>query len=272
MTPENVKTSTSLEIILQMLCRTFQTPPNPSAKRWVVAGVLIGGGWVHAWAQNATANPGWSALEQGAKQFVVNTYKVEAPTVSIMPMDHRIKFEACNQDIMFDQPFGNKQSVRARCAQPVWQHFVMVQMRSGLGAQIGNATQNNTVTRVVWVASQALKRGTPIQPGLFKAVEQTVPSQETRLVSDERELTNMELLRDLPANTPLKLQDIKAATMVKRGQQVTVAVGEGKGFLITVRAEAQQDGLLGEQIRLKNPESGRSLSAVITGVNMARGL
>ncbi|MEY4675919.1 MAG: Flagella basal body P-ring formation protein FlgA precursor [Pseudomonadota bacterium] len=272
MTPENVKTSTSLEIILQMLCRTFQTPPNPSAKRWVVAGVLIGGGWVHAWAQNATANPGWSALEQGAKQFVVNTYKVEAPTVSIMPMDHRIKFEACNQDIVFDQPFGNKQSVRARCAQPVWQHFVMVQMRSGLGAQIGNATQNNTVTRVVWVASQALKRGTPIQPGLFKAVEQTVPSQETRLVSDERELTNMELLRDLPANTPLKLQDIKAATMVKRGQQVTVAVGEGKGFLITVRAEAQQDGLLGEQIRLKNPESGRSLSAVITGVNMARGL
>ncbi len=272
MTPENVKTSTSLEIILQMLCRTFQTPPNPSAKRWLVAGVLIGGGWVHAWAQNATANPGWSALEQGAKQFVVNTYKVEAPTVSIMPMDHRIKFEACNQDIVFDQPFGNKQSVRARCAQPVWQHFVMVQMRSGLGAQIGSATQNNTVTRVVWVASQALKRGTPIQPGLFKAVEQTVPSQETRLVSDEPELTNMELLRDLPANTPLKLQDIKAATMVKRGQQVTVAVGEGKGFLITVRAEAQQDGLLGEQIRLKNPESGRSLSAVITGVNMARGL
>jgi flagella basal body P-ring formation protein FlgA len=148
----------------------------------------------------------------------------------------------------------------------------MVQMRTGLGAQMATATQNNTVNRLVWVSTQALKRGTPIQAGLFKAVEQAVPAQETRLVSDERELTNMELLRDLPANTPLKLQDIKAATMVKRGQQVTVAVGEGKGFLITVRAEAQQDGLLGDQIRLKNPESGRSLSAVITGVNMARGL
>jgi flagella basal body P-ring formation protein FlgA len=53
---------------------------------------------------------------------------------------------------------------------------------------------------------------------------------------------------------------------------VTVAVGEGKGFVITVKAEAQQDGLLGDQIRLKNPESGRSLTAVVTGVNMARGL
>lgn len=255
-----------------MLCRTFQTLQNTGVKHLLAAGVLMGGVWGQALAQSTPANPGWAALEQGAKQFVVDTYKVEAPTVNILPMDHRIKIEACAQDIVFDQPFGNKQSVRARCAQPVWQHFVMVQMRTGLGAQIATATQNNTVTRMVWVSGQALKRGTPVQAGLFKMVEQTVPAQETRFVSDERELTNMELLRDLPANTPLKLQDIKAATMVKRGQQVTVAVGEGKGFLITVRAEAQQDGLLGEQIRLKNPESGRSLTAVITGANMARGL
>lgn len=255
-----------------MLCRTFQTLRNPGVKSLVAAGVLMGGAWGQALAQSTPANPGWSALEQGARQFVVDTYKVEAPTVNILPMDQRIKIEACSQDIVFDQPFGNKHSVRARCAQPVWQHFVMVQMRSGLSAQLASVAPNNTVTRMVWVSTQAVKRGTPIQPGLFKAVEQSVPSQETRLVSDERELTNMELLRDLPANTPLKLQDIKSATMVKRGQQVTVAVGEGKGFLITVRAEAQQDGLLGDQIRLKNPESGRSLSAVITGVNMARGL
>jgi len=77
----------------------------------------------------------------------------------------------------------------------------------------------------------------------------------------------------LPANMPVRIQDLKPQAMVRKGQQVTVSVGgEGKGFLITVKAEAQQDGLLGEQIRLKNPESGRSLTAVVTGVNMARGL
>jgi flagella basal body P-ring formation protein FlgA len=99
-----------------------------------------------------------------------------------------------------------------------------------------------------------------------------VPAYESRLVGDEREMINMELQRDLPANTPLRLQDLKSSTMVKRGQQVLVAVGEGKGFLITVRAEAQQDGTLGDQIRLKNPESGRFLTAVVTGMNTARGL
>ena len=255
-----------------MLCRTSKRMQKPGFQHLVAAGVLLCGVWGSALAQNTPSNPGWSALEQGAKQFVVDTYKVEAPMVNIMPMDSRIKIEPCAQDIVFDQPFGNKQSVRARCAQPVWQHFVMVQMRSGIGGQLAAATQSNTVTRMVWVSTQSLKRGTTMFPGMFKPVEQSVSAHETRFVNDERELVNTELLRDLPANTPLKLQDLKASTMVKRGQQVTVAVGEGKGFLITVKAEAQQDGLLGDQIRLKNPESGRSLTAVVTGVNMARGL
>ncbi|MCF8169903.1 MAG: flagellar basal body P-ring formation chaperone FlgA [Methylotenera sp.] len=257
-----------------MLCRTFQTGQKTGLIALGCATALLGTVWQQAVAQNMpVANPGWAAVEQGAKQFVMDTYKLEAALVTIQPMDSRIKMNTCAQDIVFDQPYGNKQSVRARCAQPVWQHFVMVQVKTGLGAQFTNATQTNAVSKVVWVSTQAIKRGTSVQPGMFKNTEITVPAHETRFVSDERELANTELLRDLPANTPLKMQDLKPATMVRRGQQVTVAVGgEGKGFLITVKAEAQQDGLLGEQIRLKNPESGRSLTAVVTGMNMARGL
>ncbi len=271
---KNVKTFTLLETILQMLCRTFQTGQKTGLIALGCATALLGTVWQQAVAQNMpTANPGWAAVEQGAKQFVMDTYKLEAGLVTIQPMDSRIKMNTCAQDIVFDQPYGNKQSVRARCAQPVWQHFVMVQVKTGFGAQIAAATPNNTVSKMVWVSTQSIKRGTSVQPGMFKNTEITVPAHETRFVSDERELANTELLRDLPANTPLKMQDLKPATMVRRGQQVTVAVGgEGKGFLITMKAEAQQDGLLGEQIRLKNPESGRSLTAVVTGMNMARGL
>ena len=257
-----------------MLCRSFQTSPHSGLIALGCAVFLMAADWQQADAQNAPApNAGWAAVEQGARQFVMDNYKLEAPLVTIQPMDSRIKIEACSQDIVFDQPYGNKQSVRARCAQPAWQHFVMVQVKTGIGAQLATATQTNTVTKTVWVANQSYKRGTVVQPGMFKSSEISVPAQETRFVSDERELVNTELLRDLPANTPVKMQDLKPSALVKRGQQVTVAVGgEGKGFLITVKAEAQQDGLLGEQIRLKNPESGRSLTAVVTGINMARGL
>jgi len=258
---------------LQLLCRTFQTLPRPARGALALAAVLLCGVASFTQAQNAPVAPSaWPALELGAKQLVVDSQKVDPAMVSILPMDSRIKIEACSQEIVFDQPFGNKQSVRARCAQPLWQHFVMVQVRNTLGNQINQANNNGNVNRAVWVSTQSLKRGTVLQAGMFKQAEMPVPAYENRLVGDEREMINMELQRDLPANTPLRLQDLKSSTMVKRGQQVLVAVGEGKGFLITVRAEAQQDGTLGDQIRLKNPESGRSLTAVVTGMNTARGL
>jgi len=262
-----------LETILQLLCRTFQTLPRPARGALALAAVLLCGVASFTQAQNAPVPASaWPALELGAKQLVVDSQKVDPAMVSILPMDSRIKIEACSQEIVFDQPFGNKQSVRARCAQPLWQHFVMVQVRNTLGNQISQANNNGNVSRAVWVSTQSLKRGTVLQAGMFKQAEMPVPAYENRLVGDEREMINMELQRDLPANTPLRLQDLKSSTMVKRGQQVLVAVGEGKGFLITVRAEAQQDGTLGDQIRLKNPESGRSLTAVVTGMNTARGL
>jgi flagella basal body P-ring formation protein FlgA len=266
-----------LETILQLLCRTFQTFPRPACGALALVAVLLGGVVSISQAQNTpapspTLASAWPALEAGAKQLVVDSQKVDPALVTILPMDSRIKIQACSQNIEFDQPYGNKQSVRARCAQPVWQHFVMVQVRNTLGNQITQANNNGNVNRPVWVSSQSLKRGTTLQAGMFKQIELPVPAYENRLVGDERDMLNMELLRDLPANTPLRVQDLKASTMVKRGQQVLVAVGEGKGFLITVRAEAQQDGTLGDQIRLKNPESGRFLSAVITGMNTARGL
>jgi flagellar basal body P-ring formation protein FlgA len=262
-----------LETILQLLCRTFQTLPRTARGALALAAVLLCGVASFTQAQNAPVAPSaWPALELGAKQLVVDSQKVDPAMVSILPMDSRIKIEACSQEIVFDQPFGNKQSVRARCAQPLWQHFVMVQVRNTLGNQISQANNNGNVNRAVWVSTQSLKRGTVLQAGMFKQAEMPVPAYENRLVGDEREMINMELQRDLPANTPLRLQDLKSSTMVKRGQQVLVAVGEGKGFLITVRAEAQQDGTLGDQIRLKNPESGRSLTAVVTGMNTARGL
>ncbi len=257
-----------------MLCRSQQTGKKTSWLALGCATALMAVVWTQAYSQNAPAtNAGWPSLEQGARQFVMDTYKLESPLVNILPIDSRIKIEACSQDIVFDQPYGNKQSVRARCAQPVWQHFVMVQIKTGIGAQLASATQSNTVLKQVWVSNQPLKRGTLVQPGMFKVTEISVPTYETRFISDERELINTELMRDIPVNMPIKTQDLKQAAMVKRGQQVIVSVGgEGKGFLITVKAEAQQDGLLGEQIRLKNAESGRSLTAVVTGMNMARGL
>jgi flagella basal body P-ring formation protein FlgA len=52
---------------------------------------------------------------------------------------------------------------------------------------------------------------------------------------------------------------------------VLLSVGSG-AYQVAARVEAMQDGRLGEQIRLKNPESGRTLSGVVIGPNQLRGL
>ena len=81
-----------------------------------------------------------------------------------------------------------------------------------------------------------------------------------------------ELTRDILAGQPLRISDIRRAVLVKQGQVVMLSVGNSKDFQITIRMEALQDGRLGEQVKLKNPESGRQVSGVVTGPNLVKGL
>jgi flagella basal body P-ring formation protein FlgA len=256
---------------MQILCRHFQAKRSAQDQRsklslWLCFAVSVMAP-LSGWSQS----PGVEDLQQKAKQWVGQTQGLAADNIQFSPMDARLKFEPCQRAILFDHPFSNRQTLRARCEQPAWQHYLQVSNRSVPAAAVLPGSPQ-MVNRQVWVSSQLLKRGTVIQPGLLKATEMALPASENQVVQDLKDVSNMELLRDLPANTPLRSYDVKASLMVRRGQQVLVSVGEGKGFSITVRAEAQQDGLMGEQIRLKNTESGRSLSAVVTGFSTAKGL
>ncbi len=125
----------------------------------------------------------------------------------------------------------------------------------------------NEVIKTVLVANQPLRRGTVLQASLFRRVDTPIANTDGQVLTQFKEIENSELLHDMGSDQVLHNFDIKPALMVKKGQQVTVMIGEGRGFLITVKAEAQQDGALGDQIRLKNIDSGRSISGVITGVS-----
>ncbi len=252
--------------------------PNQPSRAWTVA--VLAGLWA---GLSGAQTAGHAQLQEGARQWVAEQTQTPLDALQATPLDPRLNIPACGKKIQFDLPFGNRQSVRARCDQPAWQHFVQVMTRpdavptppaSAVTTQVPTAakTQPGHVMRQVLVANQALKRGAVASAQQFSLVEMALPSGETSYLSDASALNHMELQRDLPAQTALRSYDLKAAQMVRRGQQVMVSVGEGKGFLITLRAEAQQDGILGEQIRLKNTESGRSLTAVVTGFNAAKAI
>jgi len=189
--------------------------------------------------------------------------------VHVVPLDNRIVLQACQQKLQFEQPFVNQPNVRVRCAQPQWQLFVTL----GNGAAPSSAKTDSPASATLMkalVAKEVLKRGTIISPDMFMLTEMPASGMENQVIVDPQLLVNMELVRDLAPNAPLRTYDLKKAVMVKRGQEVLVTAGGGQGFLITVKAEAQQDAGMGETIRLKNAESGRFMSAEVTGPGTAK--
>jgi flagella basal body P-ring formation protein FlgA len=51
-----------------------------------------------------------------------------------------------------------------------------------------------------------------------------------------------------------------------------MVVGEKSTFQVVSRVEALQDGRMGEQVRLRNTESGRVISGIVSGPNLVKGL
>jgi flagella basal body P-ring formation protein FlgA len=254
---------------MQMPC--LKNADTPRFKRW--------GLWLGACVLSQTqlgfaadlvaTDTAFEVLQKQAQQWAASHPSFQGKQVQVAPVDPRITVQNCQQTMQFEQPFPNQPALRVRCAQPVWQLFVNLNTGQAF-APPSRAIAPAPVLHKVLVSKELLKRGTVITPAMFTTAEMPAAGMENQIISDSKIIKNMELVRDLTPNTPLRSYDVKNAVLVKRGQEVQVTAGEGQGFSITMRAEALQDGGWGEQIRLKNVESGRSLQGVITGPNAAK--
>jgi flagella basal body P-ring formation protein FlgA len=240
-------------------------------KRWSVwlAACLLSHAQLGFASDLVGTDSAFEVLQKQAQQWAATHPSFQGKPVQVVPVDPRITVQNCQQNLQFEHPFPNQPAVRVRCAQPAWQLFVNLNTGQAT-APVQRTGAVAPVLHKVLVSKELLKRGTVITPEMFSYAEMPAAGMENQIISDTKLLKNMQLVRDLTPNTPLRSYDVKTAVLVKRGQEVQVTAGEGQGFSITMRAEALQDGGLGEQIRLKNVESGRSLSGVITGPNAAK--
>ena len=273
----SVKTSTPAKQIMQNLCLTVF---------WLgVLALPISG-----MAQPASLPA--DSMGQQVRQWLSQKHEVPAKEVVIAPLDERLKVQACEKPLNVDHPFASKETVRVRCTEPVWQLYLQVSLPNSTkptppavnpNTKTGNlapttqaanpAKQPNTVPpRTVVVAKRLLQRGTMLQPDMLEETQVSISSADTQLLTSLKDAQQAELTRDMPAGQPLRISDIRKAIMVKQGQVVMLTIGQKAEFQISVRMEAMQDGRLGEQVKLKNPESGRQVSGIVTGPNTAKGL
>ena len=271
----SVKTSTPAQGMMQILCLTVF---------WLFISAM------NSAAHAKSASPAETMAEQ-VKQWLSQTHSVNSKEVTIAPLDERLKVQACAKPLNVDHPFQSKETVRVRCSEPSWQLYLQVKLpNSGfVAANSSNGTTNNSnvltnnsngattqnpsvVPKTVVVARRLIQRGAILQPDMLEVVQASPGNADTQLLSSLKDAQNAELTRDIAAGQALRISDIRRAVMVKQGQSVMFSVGNGKEFQISIRMEAMQDGRLGEQVRLKNPESGRQVSGVVTGLNSAKGL
>ena len=224
-------------------------------------------------APGVTAATPMNALQLAVRTWVASTQALNPEQVSLVPLDARLQVQACSVPLAMDLPFASAQTVRVRCTQPAWQLFVRVSTPLPTAVKAAPASPPEPpAMRQVLVAAEALQRGMSVGPGQVRLQEVEAQGLGPNVLLQLADVQFAEMARDVRPGTPLNRQDLRPTLLVKRGQIVMLSVGQSAGFQISARVEALQDGRFGEQIQLKNRESGRLLSGQVMGPNRVQGL
>ncbi|MFZ9433512.1 MAG: flagellar basal body P-ring formation chaperone FlgA [Burkholderiaceae bacterium] len=246
-----------------------------------------------------SVNANGLVTEQAAR-WLAAQLQIPADKVTVQAPDPRLRMPQCTASVRFDIPFSNANTVRARCESPQWQLFLRAQWdeavataaanRSPGAAAVTTPSSGGTApsegarasspdagargpapARRALALTRGANRGSLLSPASVELTQVPAREADSLLITDAQMLEQMEAVRDLPPGTVLRSTDLRPAVLVRQGQVVTMTVGQGTGFTVTVRLEALQDGRMGDRVTLRNTESGRTVSGVVNGFNSVKG-
>ena len=90
-------------------------------------------------------------------------------------------------------------------------------------------------------------------------------------LTQPKEAIGFEATRTLRVGTILTASDLRAADLIRKGENVTLTISRG-ALSISVDTIALEDAKLGEQVRLQNSDSGKEIRGIVVGRHRAEGL
>jgi flagellar basal body P-ring formation protein FlgA len=244
-------------------------------------------------------NPELGWLESEAKSWVARNYGLPADSVVFAPLDKRLSITPCPEPVSIDAPFGGVKTLRVRCAPDNWQVFLQRADQGGARQQTGAAqstTYGKSILRSeshasssqqlprsratslteaqasVVVAKQNLMAGQALDPGAFAVETRIISGNPSNYFLQPDGLEFSELLRDIKAGEPIRQRDLRKALLIRRNHLVQFTLSNAPGLQVSLQLQAMDDGRIGDQVRLKNPDSGRILTGLVVGRNLVRGL
>lgn len=117
------------------------------------------------------------------------------------------------------------------------------------------------VQKKVPVAKKLVRFGERLQSEDLEILEAdiTYVKEET---PDLSQVVGLIANRTLTPRAPILLSDLKKEPAARRGQVVRALVGD-RDFEVSINASAEENGFIGDLIKIKNPETQKTMSAIV---------
>ncbi|KXU36144.1 hypothetical protein AXE65_05705 [Ventosimonas gracilis] len=187
-------------------------------------------------------------LEQQVKDYLQQMSLSGRWQIEFAPIDARLSAKSCKKPLMSSLegrvPLG-RLSVRVRCTEPAWTLLLPARVQ---------------LWQRVLVARHPLKRGHWLSAEDVTWVLRDIGSLPPGWLTEFDALQGQQLTRSVSAGQLLMHTQLKAALLIAAGEQVQILSGSG-GIRVQMAGEALSGGSLGQQIRVRNLTSGRTLRA-----------
>jgi flagella basal body P-ring formation protein FlgA len=168
--------------------------------------------------------------------------------VSVGALDERLRLPACaDPDIAVPPANAATISVKVSCAAPAWVIYVPVRIHAWVEAV---------------VAATNLAPNTPLSARDLTRGRVDAFAGNPGLLTDPREAEGKILRTGLAMGAPLRTPLLDLPIAVHRGQKVVLTLRDPM-MTIKATAVALQDGRVGENIAVENPETRKTLHATV---------
>jgi flagella basal body P-ring formation protein FlgA len=192
---------------------------------------------------------------RAAKEGVLQMPEIQAlanPEITRTQLDNRTRLAACPGPLMAEPTHrsfrGGRLTMKVSCEHEIsWSIYVPVRVTSDM-----------TVVRV----NRSLPRGTILSKHDLQALLVKRSPAHLPLIDHIEEAIGSALKRPLTSGTELQHSMLEAPVVVKRGDQTVIAAGNAQ-LSVRMTGKALQDGAIGEQIRVQNLASKRTIQGEV---------
>ena len=192
---------------------------------------------------------------RAAKEGVLQMPEIQAlsnPEITRTQLDNRTRLTACPGPLMAEPTHrsfrGGRLTMKVSCEHEIsWSIYVPV-----------SVTSDMTVVRV----NRSLPRGTILSKHDLQALLVKRSPAHLPLIDHVEEAIGSALKRPLTAGTELQHSMLEAPVVIKRGDQTVIAAGNAQ-LSVRMTGKALQDGAIGEQIRVQNLASKRTIQGEV---------